>query len=228
MSRTQHPPLIKSLNQLLHEYKHLDVKSSIIVDDRLDVWESDELESIVRIQPYVFFRPLQHQTLDSYCSEFDDELSSVDMDDQLMHVGDVLEKVEKLYREFYELKGDKMDVRKFLRHMRSGVLTNVSVCFDSNVPYVQQMHTYARLFGANVKSEVQRGATTHLVTNDKDTEKSQLALRSEVKLVTLSWLTTSMGFFKRESELNHQVLSKIGEEDVQPPEIEPLSTRYKD
>jgi len=229
MARTQDPPLLKSLNQLLHEYNHLDVESSMIVDDRLDVWNSDELESIVRIEPYVFFRPLQQMTLDT-CSEFDDELSSVDMDDQLMHVGDVLLKVELLYREYHELKTKKLDVRKFLRHLRSGVLTNVSVCFDSNVPYVQQMHAYARLFGANVTSEVLRGATTHLVTNDAESEKSRLARRSEVKCVSLSWLTTSMGMFQRQSVSNHQVVlpQMSDDEDVQPPEIEPLFTRYKD
>lgn len=50
-----------------------------------------------------------------------------------MHVGDLLMKVEVVYREFMNLKKTKIDVRQFLRHFRKGILTNVSICFDNGM-----------------------------------------------------------------------------------------------
>ena len=225
MSRTTEMPMLKALNQLSDpiNFSRLDYYSSIIVDDRLDVWTEDELESIVKIEPYNYFCPLHQQS--SSTSEIDAELSSVDMDDQLMHVGDVLMKVESLYKQFYNLKQTKIDCREFLRHFRKGVLTNVSICFDDTLGLqTRQLQKYVQYFGANVSKEVLRGATSHLITNTRESEKYQRALRSDIRIVSLEWMTKSMALFKHMSEHEYPINFKQHE----PPEIEPNHTRYKD
>tara|TARA_B100000780_G_C21060857_1_gene426369 strand:- start:180 stop:1130 length:951 start_codon:yes stop_codon:yes gene_type:complete len=228
VSRTTDTPTMKALNQHLDfNLDHLNVSNSIIIDDRLDVWNENELESIVRIEPYNYFRPLTHQTSDF--DDFDDELSSVDMDDQLMHVGDLLMKVEVVYREFMNLKKTKIDVRQFLRHFRKGILTNVSICFDNGMTFqTLQMKQYVQFFGANVTNDVLRGATTHLITTTGLSEKAQTASRINVKVVSFQWLTMSMALFKHALERDFPVLLMQKEDDVAMPEIEPNDTRYKD
>jgi len=256
-------PDLKELKQTTDQ-EELTTLNTLIVDDRLDVWIESNLESIIHIEPYVYFKndnipssstttttPTSSSSSSSSSSSaaavasatntvqlpeasketiaFDNELSCVDMDTSLLGAGDVLMKIEILFREYFELKKAKIDVLHFVRHFRTNILTNVSICFDNLGVSTEYWRQYATLFGANVRHDVQRGNTTHLITTSLLSEKSKLALRSDCKVVTLQWLIKSMALFKREKETNYPVLkSSNGNEGVEEPEIEPLSTRYKD
>lgn len=164
----------------------------LIIDDRSDVW--DGCKNLVPVQPFVFFGG-NEQGSDVATTNVS-FLESIDDDDQLPKVLNVLQNVHK---QFFASDPSTGDVKGILSGMKGRLFHGLHFVFSGCFPIggdlrpsQQAIWREAELWGAKC-SESLSTSTTHLITTRGDTEKvEQAQQRGSIHIVHPSWMYASM------------------------------------
>jgi len=171
----------------------------VIVDDRVDVWESFYI-SVIKVFKYVFFSTQENQVTQESNTE----------DNHLAHIIKVL---KHIHTEFYyndTVTSVPKDVKLIIENHRKQVLSNAHIAFSqvfhshSNQER-QPLWINATAFGAKCYKEFNSNIT-HLVSRTSKTHKAKEAARSGVHIVTESWLEDSILRWEKMPEEDYKLV----------------------
>lgn len=195
----------KSLDVLLARESNV-----VIIDDKKDVWATDNQENVIVMPRYHFFR--------SSCQEFGlrnvKSYSELKSDECDQYGGAYLASVLQLLRHihilfFNEVESQDLvdrDVRPVLQILKKQVLNGCKIVFSHVFPLSVEASTHplwkmAEQLGATCSTEFDADVT-HVIAANTRTQKSIRAVREGKFLVTPQWIHITNIMWQRQPENN--------------------------
>lgn len=179
---------------------------SVILDDRLDIWDSKDVElNLLKIQPYEIFSIKTIETKETLKQEFNYN-HHVDQSEQGLKIA--WRALSYIHRRFFEELKDRSNaldeslpsIETYLRKVRKRVLKGVNIYPIGNIGNTLIQH--AMLYGANISNEYNENVT-HIVIDDKKDKNHRSNLNYPVFIVNKNWIKDSLKNMKKESEIKY-------------------------
>ena len=185
----------------------------LILDDRIDVWESTNPENVIRVYPYKFWNDRSSvvpMVDEMHNYEYPDAVARLDalagFDRTDKCLGSVIEVLQAIHTQFFAAEdaraaststAAKPTVKTLLPAHRSGVLAGVHICFSRcfDLRYdvrENELWVMAEEFGATCYEDL-APEITHVVAKKYGTSKVNEAQKKPgVSIVHLDWLRDSI------------------------------------
>ncbi|KAJ8599125.1 hypothetical protein CTAYLR_006349 [Chrysophaeum taylorii] len=157
-------------------------ESSLVVDDRHDVWQGADLDHLVLVEPYKFFE--RRGLVAPY----------QDLDTQLAHTRRALVEIHEAY-----FKNGNTTASAALKQVRSRVFSNDVLCFVALPRDLALLRRFAVAFGATVEEDPD--SATCVVVDERRRDRTARCIRpppkSSASYVHLDWFWYSIWHLDR-------------------------------
>lgn len=176
---------------------------SVILDDRIDVWDPKDVESnLIKIHPYKVFSFKNVETKNILKQEFTYD-HQVDKNDQsLKYVWRILSYIHRRFFEEVKCNNENFpSTEMYIKKLRKRILKGVNIYPQGEIEGL--LIKNAILHGANISYEFNENVT-HIVIEKKN-RKNLDQLYNSVYIVNKKWIKDSLMNMKRQSEIKYTI-----------------------